>query len=65
MVFRRNNEHQAQLLSSNKIYENLIADNDVFEKILKVFGQTDIHIKTVKENMIRQKKLKMMEIALR
>ena len=37
MVFRKNKEHQAQLLSSNKIYENLIEDDDIFEKILKVF----------------------------
>jgi len=37
MVFRRKNEYQAQLLSSNKIYENLIEDDDVFEKILEVF----------------------------
>lgn len=37
MVFKKHNEHQAQLLSSNKIYENLIEDNDVFEKVLKVF----------------------------
>ncbi|MEA2037602.1 MAG: transposase [Nanoarchaeota archaeon] len=37
MVFRKQNEHQAQLLSSNKIYETLIDDDDIFEKILKVF----------------------------
>ena len=37
LVFRRKNEHQAQLLSSNKIYENLIKDDDVFEKILRLF----------------------------
>jgi len=37
LVFRRNDEHQAQLLSSNKIYETLIEDNGVFEKISKVF----------------------------
>lgn len=37
MVFRKNKEHQAQLLSSNKIYETLIEDDDIFEKILKVF----------------------------
>ena len=37
MVFRKNKEHQAQLLSSNKIYEALIDEDDIFEKILKVF----------------------------
>lgn len=37
MVFRRVCERQALLLSSNKIYEGLIEDDDVFEKILKVF----------------------------
>jgi hypothetical protein len=37
LVFRKNKEHQAQLLSSNKIYETLIEDDDIFERILKVF----------------------------
>ena len=43
MVFRRKDEHQAQLLSSNKIYEYLIEDNDIFEKILKVFNFSFIY----------------------
>jgi transposase len=43
MVFRRKDEHQAQLLSSNKIYEGLIEDDDVFEKILKVFDFSFIY----------------------
>lgn len=43
MVFRRKNEHQAQLLSSNKIYEGLIENNDVFEKILEVFDFSFIY----------------------
>lgn len=43
MVFRRGGEFQAQLLSSNKIYEGLIEDNDVFEKILNVFDFSFIY----------------------
>lgn len=43
MVFKKHNEHQAQLLSSNKIYEGLIGDDDVFEKILKVFDFSFIY----------------------
>ncbi len=43
MVFRRKDEHQAQLLSSNKIYEGLIEDDDVFEKILEVFDFSFIY----------------------
>jgi transposase len=37
MVFRKKDEHQAQFLSSNIIYDQLIDDDDVFEKILKSF----------------------------
>ena len=43
MVFRRKDEHQAQLLSSNKIYEGLIENDDVFEKILEVFDFSFIY----------------------
>ena len=43
MVFRRKNQHQAQLLSSNKIYEGLIENDDVFEKILGVFDFSFIY----------------------
>lgn len=43
MVFKKYNEHQAQLLSSNKIYEGLIEDDDVFEKILGVFDFSFIY----------------------
>lgn len=43
MVFRKHNEHQAQLLSSNKIYDGLIENDDVFEKILKVFDFSFIY----------------------
>lgn len=43
MVFRRKDEHQAQLLSSNKIYEGLIENDDIFEKILKVFDFSFIY----------------------
>ncbi|MCK5139318.1 MAG: hypothetical protein KAK00_09725 [Nanoarchaeota archaeon] len=31
MVFRKQNEHQTQLLNSDKMYETLI-DDDIFEK---------------------------------
>ena len=37
MVFRRQTAYQARLLSSNTIYDGLIEDDDIFEKILKVF----------------------------
>lgn len=43
MVFRKIDEHQAQFLSSNKIYDNLIDSDDVFEKILKVFDFSFIY----------------------
>ena len=43
MVFRKIDEHQAQFLSSNKIYAKLIRDDDVFEKILKVFDFSFIY----------------------
>jgi IS5 family transposase len=37
MVFRKIDGHQAQFLSSNNIYNMLIENDDIFEKILKVF----------------------------
>lgn len=43
MVFRKQDKHQAQLLSSNNIYEGLIEDDDIFEKILKVFDFSFIY----------------------
>tara|TARA_Y100000031_G_scaffold154401_1_gene201930 strand:+ start:2232 stop:3743 length:1512 start_codon:yes stop_codon:yes gene_type:complete len=43
LVFRKYKEHQAQLLSSNKIYETLIDNDDIFEKILKVFNFSFIY----------------------
>lgn len=43
MVFKKYNEHQARLLSSNKIYEGLIEDDDVFEKILNLFDFSFIY----------------------
>ena len=43
MVFRARDEHQAQFLCSNSIYEELIDNNDVFEKILKVFDFSFIY----------------------
>jgi IS5 family transposase len=43
MVFRARDEHQAQFLCSNNIYEELIDNDDVFEKILKVFDFSFIY----------------------
>ena len=43
MVFRRIDEHQAQFLSSNKIYDMLIEDDDIFEKIFRVFDFSFIY----------------------
>lgn len=43
MVLRRIEEHQAKLLSSNSIYDMLIEDDDVFEKILKLFDFSFIY----------------------
>ncbi len=43
LVFRKVDEHQAQFLSSNKIYDMLIEDDDIFEKILKVFDFSFIY----------------------
>lgn len=43
MVFRARDEHQAQFLCSNNIYEGLIENDDVFEKILKVFDFSFIY----------------------
>jgi transposase len=37
LVFRRVTEHQARLLSSNMIYDRLIYDDDIFEKISSKF----------------------------
>ncbi|MBU0629241.1 MAG: transposase [Nanoarchaeota archaeon] len=43
MVFKKHNEHQAQLLSSNKIYEGLIDNDDIFERILEIFNFSFIY----------------------
>jgi len=43
MVLRKNNDHQAQFMSSNIIYERLIKDDDPFEKILKEFDFSFIY----------------------
>jgi len=43
MVFRKKDGHQAQFLSSNIIYDQLIDDDDVFEKILQVFDFSFIY----------------------
>lgn len=43
MVFRRHTAYQAKLLSSNTIYDGLIEDDDIFEKILKVFDFSFIY----------------------